>query len=79
MPREIKLDSILSVSDYTIDQIIEISAISALEDYVKLKEMGSWDIYLYGISYGIYLSYDKEKPLEYIYEQLEEKIISMNN
>jgi len=58
---------------------LNVISLSLIEDYIMLKEKNYWEVYLSGISYGVYNMSDKSMTLEEIYNYLEENVINKLN
>jgi hypothetical protein len=58
---------------------LEIISLSISEDYNMLKEKNCWEIYLSGISFGIYNMSDKSMTLQEIYDFLETDVLKRLN
>jgi hypothetical protein len=59
---------------------LEIISLSIKDNYLELKDKpGAWEIYLSGVSFGVYNMSDKSFSLDQIYSYLENSVLSKLN
>jgi len=64
-----------------IEEVLDIIAISHIDEYLALKDSSMWDYYIAGLSYGVYVSIANTDSLtiENIKLKIETKILILIN